>query len=181
MPDMNGKWLSPYLTQLEEGPVRNTFDSLSRYLGGWQDDSGRNPIVNNEQAGFGGTRGNATVKSFYKVTGDECWWCGGYLLGSTTAWAAVALQLFAPFPANLNEMVPSTVGGLALGGVKAYNGTPYFGAPDIGLNSGPNGGALINPYTSGGAFWTNTVPFTWANTSQLVWSVRYRISPTVRR
>ena len=101
MAGSNGKWVNPKLSEyrgdnVSGATVRQTLDSLTSYLGGWVDDSGRYPMVNNEQAGFGGSRGNATVVSWFKITGDECHWYGHYAIGSTTGWAAVGVNLIPP-------------------------------------------------------------------------------------
>lgn len=179
----NGKWLNPNAAQHAQGWVggrslEQTFQSLSSYLGGWVDDSGRNPIVNNEQTGFGASRGNATIMSKYKLLGDECWWVGTYLFGTTTTWAAVNLQLFTPLPAHSFEFYNSVSGiGMPAFGITAYNGSHYSAFGDFGTNTAPNGGAVVTAISLAqpGVVWDATHPFTWDDNHQLKWNVRFRV------
>lgn len=165
----NGKWVNPVPSQVEHG-TGLALAALSSYLGGWQNDSGRYPMVNPEQAGFGGARGNAAVVSFYKITGDQCQWVGHYQKGSTTVWAATALQLFTPVVVHRSEF-EATFASAPLFGVRAFNGSFYGGFMELTNGTGVLYGTDGAPATP----WTNAAPFAWGTGSILSWNVTFRI------
>lgn len=143
--------------------------------GDWVDDHTRNPIVNNEQAGFGGSRGNAVVISQYKILGgDTCWWYGHYIIGSTTAWAAVNLDMFPPIYQE-NSTFSYASASMTAYGARAYNGSYYGLYFEITQAPGTNW-QLYRSDGAPNARITNAVPFAWGAGNILSWNLKYRIA-----
>lgn len=179
--DANGKFTNPYWLELRrDGPnaTTKTLDALQDYLGGWVDDSGRNPII--QTAAGNETRGNASVVSSYKVTGDECWWVLHYIFGSTTSWpgtgAGNALRLVPPFAYDQTFFSGATAAPIF--GARASNGAVNWGVADFT-------GGVVNLYGTNNALWVvngaSSVPFQWSTGFTLDVALRYRISPQVMR
>ena len=181
----NGKWVNPRVSEYRGGwvpgtTIQSTFQSLTSFLGGWVNDSGRYPIISTEASGYGAVRGNATVQSFYKVTGDECHWVGLYVWGSTTTTAAVALHLFSPFNINTNEFGSSALGiGAPVFGARAYDSSAaarYAAYAECGGSAPPTTDAvLIGVDGTPNVGWDSTHPFTWASGDMLGWDLTFRI------
>ena len=180
--EQNGKWTNPYWLDIrrengDKSAVTRSFDDLQRYLGGWVEDSGRNPIIYSN--GIAETRGNATVVSWYKVLGDTCWWYGHYQLGNTTGWnnAAGFLELALPLGVEATTFVTSFA-SMAGSVARAYNGNFFFGHGEIASNSrfGMFDAAVANTRWSVQA----ATPFAWGANHILSWNLWYRLDPKAR-
>lgn len=118
MSGSNGKWVAPLASRFQDGWTAGTelskvFQSLSSYLGGWQDWSSTFDVVFDAGATGSYTRGNATRFAEYKLQGDICDMRFEYVIGSTTTW-----------PTNTTIFIKLPV---RAAGVSAGNGVPIIG------------------------------------------------------
>lgn len=171
--DANGKWVNPNPGVDHETSLMA--QSLTSYLGGWVDDSLRNPIF--QTAGGNETRGNGTVVSWYRVQAGECHWYGHYLLGSTTSWPAGAFNLALPvaadatsFHASFASMCGSTIRAYDASGTDYYYGNVEFQTTVANVR-GPVAGQ-----TRSQAWTVNTVPFAFTTSDIVSWDLRYRVT-----
>lgn len=164
----NGKWTNPYFTAIRDRPIRDSFDNLTKYLGGWQDFFA-------DVAWSAGvyTKGNATVKAQYRLLGDICFYSGRYAVGSTTVFpgAGAVMKLVIPF-ASADD----------------GNGNTYFGGKVYDLSGATSGTPCCFEVTA--AFPTQVYvattkathdlvtaanPFGWTTLDELRWDFWYRV------
>jgi parallel beta-helix repeat protein len=113
------------------------------------------------------TLGNGTVTAYYQRTNSQITVCYFLTVGSTTTFSSSPFGITLPVAAN------ASIGsqGSALG---SHSG----GATQVGGTSLVNAGATygyIAPGATGGAFWNATVPWTWAATDTISFSLIYNI------
>lgn len=178
MPDLNGKWSNPIGSVIQDYELRATSDSLTKYLGGWVNDTGRQPIILSN--GVAETRGNADVTSTYRVfLGDMVWWYGHYNVGTTTAWSvAGVLTMIPPIPVDTITFQYKTA-SMPGSTVRAYNGTFHHGFVEF---TGASSLTLYDAATAASQWGLGAAtPFAWGAGSILSWNILYRADARVRQ
>jgi hypothetical protein len=141
----------------------------------------------------GGSNGNATIDTRYKVTDLECTYNGRYVVGSTTSWNAGVFTVWLPM-----ALATDSIAFAPYGFVEAFDSSrnEHWTGQATSIGTGAQTGLAVFQHaarqvsTGGimmpGAAWNvqatpNNYPFTsneqWATSDDVKWSLHFPVSP----
>jgi hypothetical protein len=178
---LNGKWVNPAQFRVQEVAMREAFDSLTHYLGAWQDFA---PQLVWSSSGTQPALGNGTKEAQFRLfNGDMCQYEGAFAFGSTTTAGTGAYAINLPFPAHI-----STSGSAAatpwIGGAKFFNaatGLDLVGVMQIYSGTAVNFPMIGAVAANNPGNWSATAPAAPGNGSNMAWNITYRIAARFRQ